>query len=266
MTIFPAQLPRSSKAARGRTDAEATPLAIRSRVPLDDATRDLVRVRLGRRLASYARHVRRATVRFEDVNGPRGGIDVACRVKVVLDGLPSVVVEKRASRAEDAVVPAVEAVRRALRRALQRAGHTSSLDRRSKEKREPVSGAPSQRPARDDEGSLICRRVGRSKANLERALQRPEKVRRDAYVDTAARGTSASDRRAGYGATAARNTRRRTSGMTSTLEDSRTRPSRKSTRKSANRTRAAAGLELRATLRTQSPKSRAGRSRARRHR
>src|SRR5512145_1981612 len=117
MTTLPARLPRSSKAARGRTDAESTPLAIRSRVPLDDATRELVRVRLGRRLASHARHVRRATVRFEDVNGPRGGIDVACRVKVVLDGLPSIVVEKRASRAMDALVPAAEAVRRALRRA-----------------------------------------------------------------------------------------------------------------------------------------------------
>jgi hypothetical protein len=107
---------------------------------------------------------------------------------------------------------------------------------------------------------------GRSKANLERALARPEKVRRDAYVDTAAPGTSASDRRAGYGATAARNTRSRTSGMASALEDSRTRPSRKSTRKSANRTRAATALELRATLRTRSPKSRAGRARARRPR
>jgi hypothetical protein len=202
-------------------------------------------------------------VRFEDVNGPRGGIDVACRVKIVLDGLPSIVVEKRAAHAIDAVVPAAEAVRRALRRTLQRAGHTSSGSRKPKEEHRRTGGAPLKPSPRDDEGSLICRRVGRSKANLERALARPEKVRRDAYVDTAAPGASASDRRAGYGATAARNTRRRTSGMTSALEDSRTRPSRKSTRKSTNRTRAATALELKARLRSQSPKSRAGRSRAR---
>jgi hypothetical protein len=266
MPTFPEQLPRSSKASRGRPGVASTPLAIRSRIPLDDATREMVRVRLGRRLGSYALHVQRATVRFEDVNGPRGGIDVACRVKIVLDGLPSIVVEKRAPQAIDAVVPAAEAVRRALRRTLQRAGHTSSRNRKPKEQRERTGGSPPNPPQRDDEGSLICRRVGRSKANLERALARPEKVRRDAYVDTAAPGTSASERRAGYGATAARNTRRRTSGMASALEDSRTRPSRKSTRKSANRTRAATALELRATLRTRSPKSRAERARARRPR
>jgi hypothetical protein len=216
----------------------------------------------------YATHIQRATVRFEDVNGPRGGVDVACRVKIVLDGLPSIVVEKRATQAMDAVVPAAEAVGRALRRALQRAGgHTSTPGRKKpKERRERTGVAQPQSPRLDDEGSLICRRVGRSKANLERALARPEKARRDAYVDTAAPGTSASDRRAGYGATAARNTRRRTSGMTFALEDSRTRPSRKSTRKSVNRTRAAAGLELRATLRTRSSKSRAARARAHRPR
>jgi hypothetical protein len=264
MTTFPAQLPRSSKARRGRTAAQSTPLAIRSRIPLDEVTRELVRVRLGRRLASYAPHVQRATVRFEDVNGPRGGIDVACRVKIVLDGLPSIVVEKRAPQAIDAVVPAAEAVRRALRRALQRAGRTSSGSRKPRAEEERTGAAPRKQPQREDEGSLICRRVGRSTDNLERALARPEKVRRDAYVDTAAPGTSASDRRAGYGATAARNTRKRTSGMASALEDSRAQPSRKSTRKSANRTPGATALELRAKLRTRSPKSRATRARARR--
>jgi hypothetical protein len=133
-------------------------------------------------------------------------------------------------------VPAAEAVGRALRRTLQRAGHTSTPGRKKPKERRERTGAP------------------------------PRSLRRDAYVDTAAPGTSASDRRAGYGATAARNTLRRTSGMTSALEDSRTRPSRKSTRKSTNRTRAAAGLELRATLRTRSSKSRAARARARRSR
>jgi len=263
MTIPPEDLPRSTKASRGRTSADSTPLSIRSRVPFDEATRELVRVRLGRRLAGYLHQVQRVTVRFEDVNGPRGGIDTACRVKIVLHGLPSIVVEKQAPQAIDAVVPAAEAMRRALRRTLQRAGRTSSGSRKPTARRERTGPARKQ-PQREDGGSLICRRVGRSKENLERALARPEKARRDAYVDTAASGTSATDRRAGYGATAARNTRRRTSGMASALEDSRTRPSRKSTRKSANRTPAATALELRAKLRTRSPKSRATRARARR--
>lgn len=260
MTTFPSRLSRSTKAARGRTGVKTTPLVIRSSIRLDDATRETVRLRLGRRLAKYATSIERATVRFEDVNGPRGGIDTICRVKIVLDGLPSVVVEKRAREAIDAVVPAADAVGRALRRVLQRAGRTSPREVAQSR----AANALPQRQARGDAGSLIGRRVGSSKTNLERALARPEKVRRDAFVDTAARGVSASDRRAGHGATAARNTRRRTSGMTSALEDSRTQPSRKSTRKSIHRGRAATGLELQATVRTRSPKARATRARARR--
>lgn len=57
MTIFPEQVPRSTKASRGRSTVEHTPLTIRSRVPLDDETRELVRVRIGRRLAAFAPHV-----------------------------------------------------------------------------------------------------------------------------------------------------------------------------------------------------------------
>lgn len=264
MKTFATKTPRSARATAVRSDAKPTPLVIRSRIPLDDATRELVRVRLGRRLARYAPRVQRATVRFEDVNGPRGGIDVACRVKVVLDALPSIVVEKRAAQAIDAVVPVADAVSRALKRTLQRAGHTSSRSRGPSEGLRATGGARAAAVQSEDRGSLICRRVGRSKANLDRALARPEKERRDVYVDTAAPGTSASDRRAGYGATAARNTRGRSSGMTSALEDSRTQPSRKSTRKSINRARAATALELRATLRSRSPKASVRRARVRR--
>jgi hypothetical protein len=116
---------------------------------------------------------------------------------------------------------------------------------------------------RDDDGSLVGRRVGRAEANLERALDRPEKRRRDAFVDTAAPGASASDRRAGYGATAARNTKRNTAGMQVTLEDSRTTPSRKSTRRSANRMKGATALERARQRAVHGPTARATRARAR---
>ena len=86
--------------------------------------------------------------------------------------------------------------------------------------------------------SLIGRREGRSRANLLRAAERPEKTRRDTPIDTAAPDRSATDRRAGYGSTARRNTKLRAPKAAVMLEDSRQpRPSRKSTRRSAGRNR-----------------------------
>jgi hypothetical protein len=54
------------------------------------------------------------------MNGPRGGVDQACRVKVVLTGLPSVVVETRSAKLSDAVDAAVLGIERAVRRSLER--------------------------------------------------------------------------------------------------------------------------------------------------
>ena len=110
-----------------------------------------------------------------------------------------------------------------------------------------------------DDGSVIGRRVGRARPNLQAALDRPEKRRRDQPVDTAAPGVSASDRKAGYGSTARRNTKAKTSSATATLEDSRTTPSRKSTRKSANRAKGSTNLQKKAVAKSVSPTARASR-------
>lgn len=111
-----------------------------------------------------------------------------------------------------------------------------------------------------DDGSVIGRRVGRDSSKLKAALDRPEKRRRDQPVDTSAPGVSASDRKAGYGSTARRNTKARTTKATATLEDSRQdRPSRKSTRKSANRAKSGTGRERKALAASSSPSARASR-------
>jgi len=39
-----------------------------------------VRARLGRGLDPFTTRIERGTVRFEDVNGPKGGIDTVCRI------------------------------------------------------------------------------------------------------------------------------------------------------------------------------------------
>jgi CBS domain-containing protein len=85
---------------------------------IDD--RAYIRRKLGRRLGKFASAIERVSVRTEDVNGPRGGVDHACRIKVVLSGLPSVVFEHREASLTAAVDGALAGIENAVRRAVQR--------------------------------------------------------------------------------------------------------------------------------------------------
>jgi hypothetical protein len=253
MAGFAKGIPRSEKRTIGRTAVRDTPLSIRSDVPLDDAKQERIRRALGRALGHMATHIERVTVRFEDVNGPRGGVDTLCRIKVVISGSQSVLVEQRAKDATRALLAATPRLARALKRNVDKRGGGTPAATRGR----PAEGgavAPVEQP--DDPGSFIDRRVGHSDENLEAALARPEKRRRDHYVDTARPGTSASDRRAGGVSTARRNSKRSSVGMTAMLEDSRTQPSRKSTRRSTNRTKSGTPLTGRQKTRTASPQAR----------
>lgn len=205
-----------------------TPIAIRSSSKLGAGFEQRIRDQLARRIATST-FVERATVRLEDVNGPKGGIDSACRIKLVLAGRPSVLIEKRAASYDVAFAQAIRSVGSALQRT--RVKHQLRGSSRAKPKprsAKAVADVP-------DRGSLIGRRVGRGADAKARAVARPEKQDRAVDVDTAAPGRSASDRRAGGATTVRRNARLHNSGATASLEDSRTRPSRKSTRRSANR-------------------------------
>jgi hypothetical protein len=120
------------------------------------------------------------------------------------------------------------------------------------------AGAPGARTGDGGKASLIGKRTGHGRENLMWAQDRPEKRRRDQPVDTAEPGRSATDRKAGYGHSARRNTKLNTAGMSYALEDStKARPSRKSTRGSANRSKPASGLTRRQQLKARSPQSRA---------
>jgi hypothetical protein len=92
-----------------------------------------------------------------------------------------------------------------VRRSLERGAARSS---RPERRRTAARVAPreSRRPSPPEDGSLIGRRVGRSAERLRSVAERPEKLRRDVWVDTAQPGTSASDRKVGAGSTAQRNT------------------------------------------------------------
>jgi ribosome-associated translation inhibitor RaiA len=106
-------------------------------VQLDQNHRAYIRRRLGVKLGKHAASIERVTVRVEDVNGPRGGVDRVCRIKVVLSGLPSALFQTQAATLEAAVNGALAGVERAVRRGLQR--------RRMK----PIRKTPGRNPAPD---------------------------------------------------------------------------------------------------------------------
>jgi ribosome-associated translation inhibitor RaiA len=113
--------PKARPRTSGRTSVAETPLAVRtSGIDVDRDLRGYIHGRLGWRLGKFARHIERLTVRFEDVNGPKGGVDTVCRIKVVFAGLPTVIVEELGDDAFAAFNRADDRVERAVRHAVGR--------------------------------------------------------------------------------------------------------------------------------------------------
>jgi hypothetical protein len=83
---------------------------------------DRIRVRrsVGLKLGKFAAALERVSVRLEDLNGPRGGVDQVCRIKVVVPGQPSVVFEGRHASLDAAIDRALAGAERGVRRRLQR--------------------------------------------------------------------------------------------------------------------------------------------------
>lgn len=115
------QVPRALKRTATRTRPPGIPASIRvDGITLADGDRDYIRRRLGEKLGRYAKSIERVSVRFRDINGPRGGADVQCRIKVVLRGLPSVLVEQQAVAFKPALTRALAGAERTVRRTVQR--------------------------------------------------------------------------------------------------------------------------------------------------
>jgi len=216
---FAATVSRPDRRESGRTWAPTTPLAVRtSGLPIDPELRRRIHRRLGWRLGKFAPRIERLTVRFEDVNGPRGGVDVACRIKAVVSGIPSLVVSELAGDPVEAFDRAGHRLARVVKRALGRARERGHVGARQ---------VPDLPPEWTDQG-------GESR-------------------QAAASRVAAS--------TAARNRKRRAPRATVALEGSaQSRPSRKSTRKSANRAKHANKLARRERRRASSPKGRRARA------
>ena len=118
---MPAWVPRAVKRGSGRTDPLRTPAHVRLiGVDLDDDEQAHVRRKLGMKLGKFATSIERISVRVTDINGPRGGVDQLCNVKVVLSGLPSVVIQRRHVALHAAIDDALCATERAVRRSVGR--------------------------------------------------------------------------------------------------------------------------------------------------
>jgi hypothetical protein len=128
---LPRQQPRATKAPSS-TGAATQPLAhVRTiGVELDVEDRAYIRRKLGMKLGKFGADIERISVRVEDVNGPRGGVDQRCRIKVVLRGLPSVLVESVQDSAQVAIDDSINAARQAVQSALQRR-RTKAIDRKA---------------------------------------------------------------------------------------------------------------------------------------
>jgi hypothetical protein len=117
--VLPAAVPRSLKRMGGRT--AAIPAHVRvDGVALSNERRADVRHKLGMKLGKFAWSIERVTLRAKDANGPRGGMDKECTVKVVLSGRPSVVVRRRNAALHVAIEEALDAVGEAVHRSLGR--------------------------------------------------------------------------------------------------------------------------------------------------
>ena len=137
---------------------------------------------------------------------------------------------------------------------------TTSHQRRSASPELPIVAV-----AQTSHSRRMATRAENARYEMERSKpnrpKQPPKPRRDVGVDTSLPGTSATDRKAGAGSSAARN--RKTAGTTKAafeLEDSKGQPSRKSTRGAANRIKQNSNLTRRQKRRVASPKARALRS------
>lgn len=209
---FAATIARADRRTSGRTWAPSTPLAVRtSGLAVEPALHERIHERLGWRLGKFAPRIERISVRFDDVNGPRGGVDVACRIKAVMSSLPSVVVTELAHDPVEAFDRAGRRIERAVRGAIGRARGRRHLG--------PVA--------------------------LEVPRATPTRVPAPAPAAS----------------TATRNRKRRAPKATVALEGSaRSRPSRKSTRGSANRAKHGNKLARREQRRAASPQGRRSRA------
>jgi len=86
---------------------------------------DFAKRRAGLALGRFANRIDSLVLRIDDVNGPRGGLDISCLGTATLHGGETVVITARHTSAQGAVIEVMTRLRQAVIRTLERAriGH-----------------------------------------------------------------------------------------------------------------------------------------------
>jgi hypothetical protein len=163
----------------------ATPPGSRVRIVggaiIDAAVREHVRARMQRQLATLGVLVESTTVRVVDVNGPRGGLDKSCSIRVVLSSRPTIVVEHRGGTAREAFDLAAAASERAVRRDLGQARMSAKRRRgepaRAIERAAPAAEveAPEAKKTSTASRNFKLNTAGMTSALEDSALDRPSR-------------------------------------------------------------------------------------------
>ncbi|SDH12831.1 HPF/RaiA family ribosome-associated protein [Pelagibacterium luteolum] len=87
---------------------------------LTEELREHVEYRLAFALSQFPEHIRGVAVVLSDINGPKGGIDKRCSLRVRLNGRSDIVIEETEADFHVAVNRAADRAKRSLGRRLRR--------------------------------------------------------------------------------------------------------------------------------------------------
>ena len=93
---------------------------------LTDALNNHAKRRIGMVISGCDDRITRIVMRLCDTNGPRGGADKSCLLKIVLSGRPDVVVEDVEADLYDAINRVTELAQRSVKRKIARRRYLGS--------------------------------------------------------------------------------------------------------------------------------------------
>lgn len=97
---------------------------------IDPSIRQLVERQAGFALSRFDSIIDSLSVSVRDENGPRGGDDIRCRIRIVIPRLPEIVVREQADTAEKAVTVAFERISNSVARQVRRRQRNLEYQRR----------------------------------------------------------------------------------------------------------------------------------------